>query len=542
MELSRRDVLTAFLGAPFAAMACRGNTSPALPPGEIVGASHAVGHRLGDRSLPQPSRWETHDVVIAGGGIAGLSAAWRLATAGVRDFVLFELEPALGGTSRSAAKFPWGAHYVVAPSAENRVLIRLLDEMGVLEADASREAPGAAAASAAGSPSRVSPVTAAEAAAAPRAREEFLCRDPEERIFYRGRWYEGLYLYAGASPEDLRQLHAFEAEIAKWAKWRDGKGRPAFAIPVALGSDDAEVTALDRISMREWMDARGFTSPRLRWFVEYATRDDYGALMEHTSAWAAIFYFASREQRPVITWPEGNGRVVAHLSRFAPHRTSSLVTNLTPVEGGVDVIALQGEEVIGVHARKVIFAGPQFVARHVIPSRPAPAFAYGSWMVANVHLRDRPAPSGFPMAWDNVLYDSPALGYVLSTHQRGPDHGPTVLTYYYALCGGDVRRERERLLSTGRDGWAEVTLSDLTRAHPEIRSLAERVDVMRWGHAMVRPEPKFVWSEARVRAAEAHRGIHFANTDLSGVALMEEAVYHGVRAAEEVLGGGTSWL
>jgi hypothetical protein len=35
--------------------------------------------------------------------------------------------------------------------------------------------------------------------------------------------------------------------------------------------------------------------------------------------------------------------------------------------------------------------------------------------------------------------------------------------------------------------------------------------------------------------------IHFANTDLSGVALFEEALYHGVRAAEEIVGGG-SWL
>jgi protoporphyrinogen oxidase len=540
VELSRRNVLTAFLGAPFAALACREKAQP-LPPGELVGASHAIGHRLGDRSLPPPSRWETHDVVIAGGGIAGLSAAWRLAGGGISDVVVFELEPALGGTSRSSAKFPWGAHYVVAPSAENRVLIRLLDEMGVLEASAPLAASGGAAVASTAetrSGSQLKPDHGA-----PLVREEFLCRDPEERLFYRGRWYEGLYLHAGASAEDLRQLHAFEAEIAKWAQWRDGRGRPAFAIPVALCSDDAEVTALDRISMRQWMEAHQFTSPRLRWFVEYATRDDYGALMEHTSAWAGLFYFASREQRPVITWTEGNGRVVSHLSRFAPHRNSSLVTSITPAGEGVDVLVLQGDEVVGVHARKVIFAGPQFVARHVIPSRPAPAFSYGSWMVANLSLREHPAPGGFPMAWDNVLYDSPALGYVVSTHQRGPDRGPTVLTYYYALCGADPRTERERLLSTGRDGWAEVALADLSRAHPDLRSLTERVDVMRWGHAMVRPEPGFVWSDARVRAAEPFRGIHFANTDLSGVALMEEALYHGVRAAEEVLGGGAgTWL
>ena len=41
---------------------------------------------------------------------------------------------------------------------------------------------------------------------------------------------------------------------------------------------------------------------------------------------------------------------------------------------------------------------------------------------------------GFPLAWDNVFYDSPSLRHVVSTHQRGIDHGPTTFTYYYPLC------------------------------------------------------------------------------------------------------------
>ncbi|HYI13426.1 MAG TPA: FAD-dependent oxidoreductase [Thermoanaerobaculia bacterium] len=509
LDLTRRELLTTFLGVPIAAAACR-RRAPRLPPGDLVGASHELGHRLRPNGPPpRPSRWESHDVVIAGGGIAGLAAAWRLGAAGVRDVVLFDLEPVLGGTSRSSATYPWGAHYIVAPSPENRVLTRLLGEMGVLE----------------------------EGAVA----EQFLCRDPAERLHYRGRWYEGLYLYAGATAEDLRQLRAFEAEMARWAAWRDGRGLAAFAIPMALASDDAEVTALDAMSMGEWLDSRGFISPRLRWLVEYGCRDDYGTLLGDTSAWAAIFYYASREQRPVVTWPEGNGRIVSHLASSARARTGWLVADIAPTENGADVIALRGDEAVGIHARRVIFAGPQFVAARVLaPWRDNPPphireFTYGSWLVANLSLRDRPVSHGFPLAWDNVIYDSPSLGYVVSTHQRGIEHGPTVLTYYYPLCDTNVRTARERLLSAGRDQWAEIALADLSRAHQDIRSLTGRIDIMRWGHAMIRPTPRFVWSPARREAAKPYRSVHFANTDLSAVALCEEALDHGVRAAEEVL-------
>jgi len=52
---------------------------------------------------------------------------------------------------------------------------------------------------------------------------------------------------------------------------------------------------------------------------------------------------------------------------------------------------------------------------------------------------------------------------------------------------------------------------------------------------MVRPETGFVWGGAPQRARQALGRIHFANTDLSGLALFEEAFDHGLRAAGEAL-------
>lgn len=537
---TRRDILAAFLGLPAALAACRhdGATKPRLPDGEIVGASDGVGHLLrgGLRVEPAADAWQRVGVLIIGGGVAGLAAAWQLLRAGREDFILLELERAAGGTARSGERhgvvpYPWGAHYLPAPQKENGPLVSLLDEMGVVE----------------GTDEEGEPVMG----------EQFLCRDPEERVYYRGRWYEGLYLHAGESAEEARQLELFNAEVDRWAAWRDARGRRAFSIPVSSCSDDAEATALDRITIAEWMRERRLDSPRLRWLVDYACRDDYGMTAEQTSAWAGLFYFASRmkgpgaESQPLITWPEGNGRIVSHLHEKAREhvRLGLAAADVRPLEGGgVEVIAVEhdGRTARGFRADRVIFAAPQFLARHLIrPYREAGAeapthlaqFEYGSWMVANLFMSDRPRRGlGFPLAWDNVLYESPSLGYVVATHQRGLDHGPTVFTYYYPLTDADPRTARARLLSTGRDSWAEVALTDLERAHPEIRSLTERLDVCRWGHAMIRPRPGFIWGGARASAQRPFRGVHFAHSDLSGVALFEEAFDHGTRAAREVLG------
>jgi hypothetical protein len=279
--------------------------------------------------------------------------------------------------------------------------------------------------------------------------------------------------------------------------------------------------------------------------------------LEQTSAWAGLFYFCSRvatpgvESQSLITWPEGNGRLVQHMYEKAKANVQldRAAVELIPVhENGrdrVDVVTLdrEGRNPRGFRAQKVIFAAPQFMARYVVrqyrenPPAHISEFQFGAWMVANLTLKDRPRQTlarDFPLAWDNVLYESPSLGYVVATHQRGLDRGPTVFTYYYPLVDENPRNARTRLLETDWRGWAEIALSDLSRAHSDIRGLVERLDVMRWGHAMIRPRTGFMWGQARREGAKPFRGIHFAHSELSGVALFEEAFDVGLRAANEI--------
>jgi protoporphyrinogen oxidase len=525
--ITRRELLTYVLGAPLAAAACRRMETSTFS-GRLLGTSDRMGHRLIRCEPSVGGGVKQVDVAIVGGGIAGLSAGWRLARAGLQDFVVLEVEPQLGGTSASGRSaitgYPWAAHYIVTPPVENRSLVELLNEMGAIE---SVREDGTILWS-----------------------EDLLCNAPQERLFYQGRWYEGLYPLPGASREDQRQLDAFHHAMNRWAGKRDAQGRRAFGTPICTSSDDPTFTDLDRQSMAQYLDAHGWSSPRLRWYVDYACRDDYGLRLEETSAWAGIFYYASRIARPgekpaeFLVWPQGNGRAVEHFASMLGERarTGVLATEIVPASDGCDVHCVQASgEPITYRARQVICATPAFVTKYLVASYRAefPAhlqsFHYTPWVTANLTLRDRPASSGYPLCWDNVLYDSASLGYVDATHQSQRDRGPTVWTWYLPLCGPDPKANRRMALLADWEHWRDVILADLRRAHEGLDEVIDSMDVWRWGHAMVRPEVGFVWGGAPQQARRALGAIHFAQTELSGMTLFEEAHDHGVRAAEEVL-------
>src|SRR5436190_386364 len=194
---------------------------------------------------------------------------------------------------------------------------------------------------------------------------------------------------AGASPEDHRQLAAFRQQIDHWATWRDTGGHSAFSIPMGRSSPDPEVTALDQISFAAWLDGHGFTSERLRWLCDYACRDDYALTAADTSAWAGLFYFASRRSgfgttyQSVLTWPDGNGALVRHLAGGARIETGVAVTRVSE-DGALHAVGPDGP--FGVRAQGVVVAVPGFVADRLVPGRPVLPADYGAWAVANVHL------------------------------------------------------------------------------------------------------------------------------------------------------------
>jgi len=233
--------------------------------GGFVNEAFPTGHRLRDHSaFPAASRTEKFPIVIVGGGMAGLNAAWRLQKRGFHDFVLLEMEPQPGGNSRwgqnDITAYPWAAHYVPVPDARATLVRELFEDLGVLK-DGQWD-------------------------------ERRLCFAPQERLFLHGRWQEGIEPEIASTDrdrEDYRRFHDLMSEF---------RASGQFTIPMERGARPSD---LDHQSMAQWMTEKKFTAPYLNWYINYACRDDYGALAHETSAWAGIQYFASRD-------PDDKGR------------------------------------------------------------------------------------------------------------------------------------------------------------------------------------------------------------------------------------------
>lgn len=471
--------------------------------GGFVNESHVAGHRIRDRvpfATPRAARKAT--VVIVGGGIAGLSAAWRLVKRGFGDFVVLEMEREAGGNARygenEVSAYPWGAHYVPIPGKAAGLVRELFTDLGIFDG---REWD-----------------------------ERHLVHAPDERLFIHGRWQEGLEPAVGPTRRDRDQFTRFADTVERLR----ASGR--FTIPMAVATDPARPPAEDAISMAAWLDRERLDSPYLRWMVDYACRDDYGAVPGDVSAWAGLLYFAAREADDTgpLTWPEGNGWIVRRLLQRIGARVETGQLTYRVERQGRRWRVLTPETAWT--ADVVIVAAPLLVATRIVEGAPPVRLTSSPWLVANLTLDRWPLERGFPVAWDNVIHDSPSLGYVVATHQHLRRHVPrTVWTYYWALAHQPPAEARRWLLAQEWATLRDRVLDDLARAHPDIRACVSRVDVMRHGHAMVRPTPGLL-SDRHWRAMQdGHDRLFYAHSDLSALPLFEEAQYRGVLAADRAL-------
>lgn len=506
--------------------------------GQLLGPDAATGHLLRDRSrIPPPTHDTSTDVLIIGGGVAGLAARRWLHRHGQPNTLLVELAAETGGNAaagrNAASAYPWGAHYLPVPDVRNRELLDFLQEAGTL--------------------------TCYTPDGLPIYNEYHLCHDPEERLNIQGHWQEGLVPSLGLDEAERAQFARFFKliETLKTAKGCDG--RDAFCIPLDHASTDETYRQLDQLSLADYLTREHFTAPALRWYLDYACRDDYGATAAQVSAWAGLHYFASRKGRAhnasgadVLTWPEGNHFLVENLRQQAeaPIQPHTLAYSLRETATGVEVLTynVATRQSTRVQARQVLLATPQHIAHRLLAAVPGhqlppiETLHHAPWLIANLTVSGLPQGPGRPLSWDNVRYGSASLGYVNATQQslRQEDGGPKVITLYWPLTHEAPGPARRRAYQTPYAEWLPRVVAELETYHPGVTPYIQQADLWVWGHGMVAPTPGLLWGMARPAAMLPVRNrIFFAHTDFSGISIFEEGFYQGIRAAREMLGDNT---
>jgi monoamine oxidase len=537
--LPRRSLLGGAATAGLLALAGCSPRELAAIEGGFAGIAHERGHLL---RQPWPTRAPDAErrvhTVIAGGGIAGLAAARALRLAGHDDFALLELEDSAGGNSRGGELLgiacPRGAHYLPVPGDDAHEVQALLQELGLRQRVAGRWVYD----------------------------ERTLCHSPQERLYFRGQWQDGLLPLHDVGAATLAQYRRFAAAVAA------AQRAAHYAIPVQRSAFAPVQLALDAITFKAWLAQHGLDDAYLLWYLDYACRDDFGAGIATVSAWAGLHYFASRhgfhapsdgegdrdseggDGGGILTWPQGNGWLAARLAAPLGPRLHAgrVVGRIGAGKHGVAVDALDvaSGRLERWHARQAVVALPVAVAARVLDPAPAAVRARAAglhsapWLVANLRLAapldDRP---GAAPSWDNVLYGGAGLGYVDARHQSlQPVPGPTVLTYYRAL--GDLPDGRAQLLQRPWTHWRDALLAELSAPHPDLAARLLRIEITRYGHAMAVPVPGTLGQIDRWRApgkrellskkeqlpplrfADAPR-LAFAHADWSGYSVFEEA-------------------
>ncbi len=506
----------------------------------VLRPGRAEGHRLraGGR-LPEPSAELRTGVAILGGGIAGLTAAWRLAHEGFDDFILLD-GPEPDGNA-AATRFtatgasyaaPRGAHYLPLPSRESTHVREIFADLGILRGDPRAERP----------------------------EYDEAARDhaPEERVWYRDAWHEELLPTGAVPPDEAGQHRRFEARLAELRVARGADGRKVFAMPIVLSSADPAWRALDGVSFGAWLDREGYTASSLLAYLDYACRDDYGAGLAGVSAWAGLHYFAARDGQAanagpgaLLTWPDGLHTLARGLARRIPAggRRQGLALRVEADDRDARVLVQEASDAAyTIKARQVICAMPLHVAARVVtdiadfgfaPSRHMPEHA--PWLVGNVFLAGFPKEgAGAGLAWDNVVHGSRGLGWVVSTHQdlRAARPAHTVFTTYRALADVSPRAGRVWLEKASDDALLALALEDLERVyHPlDLWRHTQSVELTLRGHAMAIPRPGYLSNPGLAALRAADGSLLFAHADLSGYSVFEEAAWWGEQAARRILG------
>lgn len=417
--------------------------------------------------LPAPST--NVDLVVIGGGMAGLIAAYR---APQKNILVLEQDPRFGGNSKgetyksasgSTHSFSQGAAYICKPEAGDAG-DTLLKELGLQ--NSGRVEVGA-----------------------PYLLGELLQED----------------VWAGkAKPSALRDLKRVEAKL-----------REIFETDfpdIPLSGDatlDSKTRALDAITFETWLKKEfGELDPFVLEYLQMYSWSSFDASISELSA-AQALNFVAGEVDGVFALPGGNAAITQKLyaALIQRHgvdaiRSNSFVLDVKVLKDRVRVSTFENGKITTIDAKQAIFAAPKFLARTMfdeVPEALARSFgqiSYRSYLVANVSLN---AANFTPPHYDIFRMEGtaaeapsamkpsprPYTDAVMADWAKGGSVSNPVITIYRPLPADGARQflfadtAFEKHKSYVKDG-----LAPLLKSLGLNENSIEGIRMSRWGHAV----------------------------------------------------------
>jgi monoamine oxidase len=498
MSPSRRDFLKfvvagsaaacpidlSLLARPEAATLVHAAEAGAAP--RVDGEHYEVCHQIRDGHgfgrIPVSNR---HDVVIVGGGVSGLSAAYFLEQ---HDFLLLEKELHWGGNAYleeyQGQAFATGSAFDVKGSASEQ----LARSLGL----------------------RLLPI------------------DSPDPTIVGGKWVPDTWRggldelpYPGSVRESFKR---FRKEMLGLDIERNPKQFDSVPLSKYLGGYAPEI--------KEWWDAYG--------------PSNWGANSSEASALVAISELkdmASDKQDARVTLPGGNGALSRRLAETLERKhgeqmiAGATIVAVEPENDEVRITYVHEGQLRALAARFVVMATPKFITARIVTglsSRQSSAmksFRYCPYPVINMifdrRLYDRAYDTWCP---GNAFTDFIVADWVLKKapgyHQKN-----YILTFYTPIS----EPERPKLLTEeGCRQLAIAVLGDFQALMPEFNAHPIEIHLYRRGHPMFLPTPGTFTKQIPAASRPLER-VFFANTDSIGpVSEVAGAVEASHRAAEWV--------
>ncbi|MBI3542047.1 MAG: FAD-dependent oxidoreductase [Deltaproteobacteria bacterium] len=476
-----------------------------------------------------PDTGETAQVVVVGGGIAGLTAAYRL-----RDFkpIVLEQGKQFGGNAKGERwndlVYSIGSAYIPRPE-KGTALGDLFDELGLREHfrfESSRDEGVLLSGHAAGADGAVR-------VAAP--------------------FWSGASVKAGdeAGAADIRRVYQrlldFEAESYP-------------TIPPRNEAERERVEALDRVSFAEWVQKNlGKIHPHVEELFHEYCWDSMGGGYDELSAAQVLNFLTADLAGGMGALPGGNSAISSALyerlagsDRSPRLRNEALTVDVSANAHGVRVCYEDAKgKLRSIQAKACIVTSPKFVAKTIVSNLPADQLAamralrYRAFIVANVLINGKVESPHYgvfritgevPSGPDNGDAARAFTSMIFGAWAQGNQTGSSSLTLYKAFPF-----EEGRASLSPHSAYAKVR----SRFEREIPGLLASIGVdpsrvaglrlARWGHALPLAAPGLLASGVLEKASRpvAER-IFFAQQDNWANPSVETSVTTAVAAAAAV--------